>query len=321
MKFRASQSAMNSDAVGRVATLVRGAEAHVVGAICMWSLASVRVPRAQLHSDMEQIGLGEAVARAPKPGSLLRKACNSVESESIVFDRVSVPGGGAVFAASDRRVREHDRRVDYQLRCRIAVTADGTIVREDPNDPLLERVAHQYVELRDYAHSDEVSSVLVRSMHGHRGQPLLNALNLRGAAGGVYFVPAAEMGRLRALQAWVLGQSEHSEFSVWEITGSDAHLEQAARSAVSSFRSKLKAVSDECAAFVADMRDTIARSETDQKAEAALEGSLAVRKARYNALSAQVYSYAEILGERKQALLDEIAEAREALRAAIEGPA
>lgn len=305
---------------GNVATVLRGHGQHVVGAITMWSLSGVRVPRADLRAAFETMGLGEAVPRDPSFGALLNRACQSARrgNPNIVFDKVAEDHAKVVFALSDRSKDASSARVEYAQRVRIAVNkATGSVLLEDEDDATLQRVAALYAEERDFAGTDDLSAILVNCMNGRTHDELLNAVNLRGQAGGVYFVPETKLAKLYALQSWVCGQA-HSELTVWEVTGSHAHLAQAARAATHAFSAKLDTLRRDVEAFAQKVRAE-ATSE-DANTQAQLDAGINLRREKYEQLAAQVDTYADVLGAKREELLASIAEARDALKLAILGP-
>lgn len=305
---------------GNVATVIRGHGQHVVGAIAMWSLSGVRIPRAELREAFETMGLGEAVPRDPSYGALLNRACQAARrgNPNIVFDKVAEDHAKVVFALSDRAKDTQNARVEYEQRVRIAVNkSTGTVLLEDEDDATLQRVSALYAEERDYAGTDDLSAVLVNCMNGRTHDELLNAVNLRGAAGGVYFVPEAKLQKLYQLQSFVLGRGA-SELTVWEVTGSHAHLAQAARAATHAFSAKLDVLKREVEAFAQKVRAEA--TSDDANTQAQLDAGINLRREKYEQLAAQVDTYADVLGAKREELLAGISAARDALKLAILGP-
>jgi hypothetical protein len=303
----------------QIQTVLRGHGSHVVGALAMWSLRDVVVERSALRAEFERLGLGEAVPRDPSWSACLTRACERVRKgkPGIVFDKVAETVERTVYALSDRSKDEASATVSYQQRVRISVSkSDGALLLEDPLDATLLAVAEAYQEILTYAGTDDLSACLSRAMTGRTHDPLLSAVNLRGEAGGVYFVPAERLATLQALAAWVSSQGA-SEFSVWEVSGSHQHLAQAARAATAAFSTKLDSLRREVEVFAAKTRSE-AGSE-DAQTQAQLDASIGLRRERYEQLAAQVETYADVLGAKRNELLASIGEARDALRLAILG--
>lgn len=303
----------------QIQTVLRGHGSHVVGALAMWSLRDVFVDRVALRAEFERLGLGEAVPRDPSYAACLGRACERTRKgkPGIVFDKVADLESSVVYALSDRSKDEASATVSYSQRVRISVSkSDGALLLEDPSDATLLAVAEAYQEILAYAGTDDLSACLSRAMNGRTHDPLLSAVNLRGEAGGVYFVPAERLPTLQALAAWVSSQGE-SEFSVWEVSGSHQHLAQAARAATAAFSTKLDALRREVEVFAAKTRSE-AGSE-DAQTQAQLDASIGLRRERYEQLAAQVETYADVLGAKRDELLRSIGEARDALRLAILG--
>lgn len=302
-----------------LATVIRGAGQHVVGALAMWSLSNVRIERAALRSAFEAMGLGEAVPRDPSFGAVLNRACQSAKkgNGNIVFDKVVDDHEKVVYALSDKSTHSAVAQVSYQQRVRVAVNkSTGSVLLEDEDDATLQRVAALFSEERDFAGTDDLSAVLSNCMNGRTHDVLLNAVNLRGDAGGVYFVPAEKLSTLQRLQEFVNEQGQ-SQFTVWEITGSHQHLAQAARAATHAFSARLDTLRREVQAFSDKVRAE-AGSE-DEATQAALDAGINLRREKYEQLAAQVETYADVLGAKRDELLSAIGEARAALRAAILG--
>jgi len=303
----------------QIQSVLRGHGQHIVGALAMWSLSGVFVERSALRSEFERLGLGEAVPRDPSYAACLGRACERTRKgkPGIVFDKVADLEGSVVYALSDRSKDAASATVSYSQRVRISVEkATGALLLEDPLDATLLAVAEAYQEILTYAGTDDLSACISRAMNGRTHDPLLSAVNLRGEAGGVYFVPAERLATLQALAAWVGSQGE-SDFSVWEVSGSHQHLAQAAKAATHAFSARLDALRREVEVFAAKTRSE-AGSE-DAQTQAQLDASIGLRRERYEQLAAQVETYADVLGAKRDELLASIGEARDALRLAILG--
>jgi hypothetical protein len=302
-----------------IQTVLRGHGEHIVGALAMWSLRDVFVARDQLRAAFESMGLGDAVPRDPSFSACLTRACERVRKgkPGIVFDKVAETPERSVFAVSDRTKDESSATVRYDQRVRIAVAkATGALELEDQLDGTLLAVAEAYQDILTYAGTEDLSACLSRAMHGKGTDSLLCATNLRGEAGGVYFVPAEKLATLQTLASWV-GEQGESEFSVWQVTGSHQHLAQAARAAKTAFSAKLDTLRREVEVFAAKTRAE-AGSE-DAQTQAQLDASIGIRRERYEQLAAQVETYADVLGAKRDELIASIGQARDALRLAILG--
>ena len=302
-----------------VRSVLRGEGSHVVGAITMWSLSEVSVRWDDLRSAFEAIGLGDAVPRRPVPRALIKRACRraALGRASLVADVVRDDAEQVIVALSSRATDETQAEARYAHETRIMVSKrDGSILLEDSEHVAASEVAALYVESLDYACGEDLATALHHALSGRTHDPMLGGVNLRGDAGGVYFVPETNLVRLQALAAFVSAQG-YSSMEVWEITGSHRHLAQAARAVEGAFGVKLAKLAEDVSAFAAKVRAE--SSSRDAKAEKALDEAIAARRERYEELAAQVDTYADVLGAKRDALLSSISDARNALRAAILG--
>jgi uncharacterized protein YlxW (UPF0749 family) len=102
----------------------------------------------------------------------------------------------------------------------------------------------------------------------------------------LYFVPAAQVDRARALAALV-NRSTSSSVFVLALYADEANLETAARAAKSSFTAQLNALRQELREFVQERKDA---------GEEIKESHLETRVRRLQALQDRVGLWTEVLG-------------------------
>jgi hypothetical protein len=300
-----------------VRSVLRGEGSHIVGAITMWSLSEVRVRWDDLRTAFEAIGLGDAVPRRPVAKALIKRACRraSLGRAALVADVVRDDVDQVIVALSSRATDETQAEARYAHQTRIMVSKrDGSILLENSEHAAAAEVSALYLDSLDYATGEDLATALHHALSGRTHDPMLAGVNLRGDAGGVYFVPETHLARLQALAGFVSEQGS-STMEVWEVTGSDKHLAQAARAVEGAFGVKLAKLREDVAAFATKLRS----ESSDPKAQEALDEAISSRRARYEELAAQVDTYADVLGAKRDGLLSSISEARDALRAAILG--
>lgn len=277
---------------------VLGQGRHTIGAIVLWTLEAVHIPRAVLRARFEELGLGAAVPEDPSPEACMRRAAGEgMKGQVKVNDRDSkdLPRVLVRECARDeervtyaiveeRRVRGQ-KRLDYQQLCRIAVNrTTGKLELEDPDNAVAKKISEAYQRFVETADAQDVSHCLTTALTGTQTQPLLQGLSLRERHGGVYFVHAKHLPTLRLLAQWVEEQTD-STFNVLTMAADAENLEQAARMAKSAFTAKFRELMEELEQW---------RSESGEDANTR---SAKVRLSRFARLRDQAELYKDLLGD------------------------
>lgn len=279
-----------------------------IGALVYWSgLNAVRIPRPEFRGGFEGCGLGDAVGRDPLPETCLNRAAataNRGQPRSDVAGKVELTAkhNFAVYAVLMRR--DLGARVQYLEEARISLERDQPnpvlTVSDHPDAPvdrsredLIANVRAAYADIMANATTLEVSEAMVAAME------LVGSLSVRT---GVYFVPEASMGRVRALQAWLA--TVGVRLTAWEIGATEANAAEARRDAREAFIDKVRATAEECRAFVAS------KDEPNMK-------SINARIKRFKDLDSQVALYSEILGDFQDEMQAAIDSARDSFMAEL----
>ncbi len=296
------------DLVGR--SLAANAGGDIIGAVTFWSLGGTRVKREAMRVALENVGLGFAMPKNPKPQAVLRMAVDVVRrssNEHVVFDRVSDTSTMTTYAMSVRATDEAAELATYAHKTRVRVSkVDGKIAIEDPLDPILLRVEQAYLEITNMITTSELGLVLINALRGRRHMPGLSAVNLRGDTGGVYFVPAANVDRLDTLAKLVDEIAVEGAITVWPIPRGDRTIAQATSAIRSDFVDRIKAAKED----VATLLEEIAADRTTDP-----EGRRVMARAKsFAGIRARISVYSELLGDMRGTLDDQLGE----LKAAIE---
>jgi len=300
---------------GQVAKVLRG-EGEIMGAIAFWSVRnSGTVSRSALGAKLEELNLGGAMMREPRPQAMLTYACEAAKRRrnGIVFDRVVSNRIETVMALSERVIDSTAEQASYSPRCRIRVAHDsGALALEDYTNPVLQEVSARYADVKANMTSHEISEVIGNAFKGRTNSALLGGINLRGKAGGVYFVPASEVARTTAL-ADFLGQMNCCELTVWPIAATDRVVGQAAAAAERDLNYKVRKL-------LVDIKDFGMRLDAEALQNLSLDSSgVKLRMERLNLIESKADIYAEILGSLAGDIRAQVETARASFRTAILG--
>jgi len=293
-------------------------EAGIIGSVTFWSLRGVSVRRADLRAELAAIGLGFAMPKDPKPQAVLRTAVESVRrasNESIVFDRVSDTPTEVVYASSARRTDETTERAEYVHRTRVRVSkATGAIQLEDSTDDVSRAVEAEYLRLRDWMPTAEFGSILTSIMRGRGKDNGLCGVNLRGEAGGVYFVPALSADRLEAVADLVDRVAGVGSLTVWPVPAGSRTVSQVQAGAREYFLGRV-------AETKADVADLLAAIRAEREAGAIAEDAhrVVTRFRTFEALEARASVFGDILGDLRSELAADLDVLRAEIKAALDG--
>ena len=288
-----------------------------LGALVYWrGLSNVRVARDVFRTGFTVAGFGAAVGRDPKAEACLNMAAGIAsrsQSRTDVRARVQLKGKGthAVYAVLMRRDvadTTGGTRVRYLEEARISVdrgkptpTPVITVVDDAPADETRDTVIADVVT----HYTDILGNILTLEM----SQALQEAMDVAGALPlrpGVYFVPAANLERVRALQAFL---TLHTDvvLTTWDIAASSENAAEAKRDAREAFLDKVKTIGAEAREFAAS-----AGNEVGQR-------SIEARVKRFAQLEGQIMLYADILGDYRDELNEALAAAQAEFRDAVLG--
>lgn len=308
----------------KLEAFLKGGGTKVVGAVVMWALSQVRVPRAELRAALEQIGLGKAMPRDPQPARILSKAVHACAAghPGLIFRKLGkehwaiveeselkLPDGGGTELEHSHcltlGVREENKGVgDYVP----SVTVVGDIAPSNAAAMLATRVCAAYEEARLYANTDDLSIVLTTAMAGSNLNPMLAGVNLREGTGGVYYVPAATVKQVLQLQAMVDDLAGGSHVTIFTLYGDQSNLDEAARAARTGFTAKLNDLQGELATFVAGMKAK-GKEMTDRHMETRIN--------RLGTLDDRVDMWSDALGDVQAELRAQIEDAKKEVASAM----
>lgn len=320
-----------------------------IGALVYWrDLFGLRIPRDVFRTGMRACGLGGALARDPSPEKLLNVAAGTANrKQDRTAPRVKVElkakGTHAVYAVLARRDVEADcaacaahygqpggpcdegkpvasphrngaprpsLRVRYLEETTVAVDREhgGSLIVHDlpgtlddvNREDVVKRVVDEYADLLVNAHGQEVSETLTRAMDS------MGALPLRT---GTYFVPASQLGAVRALRDFI-EKNTKATITSWIIRGDDENAATAKRDA-------REAMLDRIECLVTEVREFTESTPVEDAATKSVNA--AVRK--FRELDGKVQLYADILGDYVSELHGAIADAKQRLLGAYLGDA
>lgn len=283
-----------------------------LGALVYWRrLEGVRIRRPAFRAGFESIGLGKAVSKDPKPEACLNQAAaiasrkQGADGNAVRIEMKSKDTHASYAVLVRRDEADGRRRYIEEALCRIergvrtpppplVTTIDqGAAAHDDVRDAVIKELGARYQELLDYAMTLELSDALIAALG------LLEALPLRT---GVYFVPASNLDRVRALKAFIESETD-VQLTVWTIARNDENAAEAQRDARNAFTDRFKALTAEVQAFVDEL----------PKGEEPPTKSVNARVRHFRELEGQVGLYADILGDYCAELTAAIASAKTAL--------
>jgi hypothetical protein len=294
----------------QLADFLKGQGSEVIGAVVMWALSSVRVKRDDLRAELEAIDLGKAMPKDPRPERLLGKAIEMSRSgaKGFLFRKLAKREWALV---QERELEDGTLELLHTITIGVEKDEDRDrmvpIARDlEGAEPsagayeLADAVIINYAEAEDFANTDDLSIVLTQAMGGTDVNPMLGALSLRQGSGGVYFVPGAQVERVRALQRLV-GEQGDSHMTVLTMYGDAANLEEAAAAARSSFTAKLNELRAELLEFVETMKED---------GKAMTDSHMQTRVRRLHALQERVDMWGDALGAVHADLVEGIGAAK-----------
>lgn len=275
---------------------------RVLGAIVAWTLSGFAIPRDVFREAMEDIGLGGAVGRDPKPITLARAAIADATTgrtkdtliRQITKDDAKVVWG-VVRETRDRAAVE----VKHAQRSRIALfPAQGTLVVDDIDCDVSKAVQDRFEHRKANAVTVDVSKAVVTSIVGE-----MSGLKIAGR-GGAYFVRADHIATLRKLGAFLEREGGvDTIFTVLEITGDGDNLAQAGKRAAKELTQKVREVLAESRSFVGELRAKDSEAEVPERV-------MDTRMRRFREIRDQADLYADLLGELSSELKSELHGAR-----------
>lgn len=294
------------NAASQIVNDYQAAPGKILGCIVYWSLRGFRENREDFRSAMQAMGLEAAVGRPMSASAAMTRALE-------VWRR------GRGWAAHRRLSTGNVALVCFQeeegsLRPRHVwtVSRDGAQIAEGPDHKLAppematdmrDGLLAALNEVRAYASTADLSEAMTTALQGTRKDPMLASANLRGEAGGVYFVPEAKCAQLDALKNYVESRSASRISRFWITTAADNA--EAVQQAVQ------QTVADE----LVELRDSVLKfaEECRLNNETPNLKSRNARAKRYDDLSAKVELWSDMLGAVAAEMQAKIAEAKKAL--------
>jgi hypothetical protein len=287
---------------------------EAIGAITFWSLRGANARRDELRASLEELGL--SMPKDPKPQVRIRYALESARRRNdttIVFDKVSDTKSEIVYALSERGVNEVEKKAAYEHRTRISLDKiSGALLLEDELDPVLCAVRDRYNELAIFASVYELGLYLTVALQGRTRDVGLGGVNLRGGTGGVYFVPRANMERLRCL-AEIMDRAAHfGAMTVWPVPAGDRAHAQAHQAVRMDLAEQLRETKLSVTALLEELNEEPAGGWDP-------EGKRFVaRAAAFQQIRARAELYADLLGDVREDLLGQVAELQTAIETRIQ---
>ena len=285
-----------------------------LGAFVYWTnLTDVRLDRALFRQGFRMCGLGKAVAKDPKPEASLNQAAMIANRRQGKDAPASVElkhkGDEAVYCVLMRRDVADRRR--YLEEATIAVerggpteptptvAVDAGVGADDSRDQIIASTLEMYAELRGYAHTQELSETLMRSMG------VINAISLRT---GVYFVQHDKVPTVRLLKAF-LETNTCATMSVWEIRDTDDNTTEAKKNAREAFADRINEL-------ISEVKDFVSKNPNPDDVQTK---SINARVKQFKDLDGRVGLWADILGDYQNELRAVIADAKQKLLGAYLG--
>jgi hypothetical protein len=282
---------------------------NLIGAIVMWSLAGFSVPRAAFREYFDGLGLAKAVGATPGAVAMARLSVSDSRTglKDQLLREVGETKDSLKIAVVHERREVADSKVEHAQRSLITLDkATGEMVLEDEADPVALRVRARYEQRRTHALTDEVSTCVVRALTGTRTDPMLAGLRLAGR-GGSYFVTPEAMPRLRALQAWLHENGDSGTLvTILEVFSNESNLEGAAKVARASLVAETRSVLNEVRGYVAELGAKDAEAVVPERV-------IQTRIKRLDTLTARSTLYASVLGDLREEVMAELAEAKRAV--------
>lgn len=289
----------------------------ILGCITYWSLTKFKVPRQDFRAALVAMGLGAAYGRDMSPKAVLTRAAEAWLRGHSEYRIKRLKGGIALLHSAvygGRVVTTHVWTVTpssggallWDLKDTAMGGATATVMRQN--------LEAEFQSVIDFATTSDLSSVLTSAMQGTRKDPMLSACNLRGEAGGVYFVPEANLEQFEKLRDYVMQQSmsEIARFWISDVNDNAAEVKSNVRQSVESELAELRQ----------SVRDFAAECKADGR-EVGLK-TINAREKRYEDLRVKVDLWADMLGDVAEEMRSKIAAASTFLKAdlgIVPGPA
>lgn len=281
-----------------------------IGALAFWTLSGVRIRRDDLSAALDELGLGAAMVRKPKPASLLAESVKRVGmgQKGLIFRQMKKEWALVVERGEGKRLR-----FTHVATFRCAEKGPGIEVFEeeyfDGTENLKLAIEAQYREVLEYAHSTDLSAVLCSAMQGVGSDMMLGGLSLRQSTGGLYYVSAAKLDLLKRFAAMVNDKAPQSSIEVLTLTGDSENLDTAARNVRGNITTQLKETREEIKDFIKGLKE---------EGRSVRDNSLVVRAEQFKQLRGRVELFADVLGDSMAELKGQIEAARVELMAELE---
>lgn len=277
----------------------------ILGCIVYWSLRGFKEPRDDFRAAMKAMGLEAAVGRPMSAQAALTRALEVWrKGRGHVASRRLSTGDVALVCYTEEDGRLTPAHV-------LTVSKDGSRIVSGPHSAPASVVEDMYDglvqarnEVRDYASTTDLSEAMTTALQGTRKDPMLASANLRGEAGGVYFVPEAKCDQLDQLKSYIESRSQSRISRFWITTAAD--------NAMAVQRAVQQTVTDE----LAELRESVLQfaQECRLRNEEPNLKSRNARAKRYEDLASKVDLWADMLGEVAAEMRSKIREAQEALK-------
>lgn len=277
----------------------------ILGCITYWSLRGFRVPRETFKSELASMGLSAAYGRDMSPKAVLTRSVDVWMRGQREYSVKRLKAGVALLHSSI----SNGRVVTTHVWTATPDPTSGSLIWEhkdaDGNvsgtksDEMRKRLESCFQEVIDYASTSDLSSALTTAMQGTRKAPMLSACNLRGEAGGVYFVPAASLETFERLRDYITANSNSDVARFWisDIADNATEVQQNVRQTVEGELAELRASVLEFA------------SECEQSGKDVGLKTINARAKRYDDLRVKVDLWADMLGDVAKEMRGKIAEA------------
>ena len=287
-----------------------------IGALVYWRrLEGVKIERSRFRQGFEDIGLGKAVGKDPKPEACMNQAAGIASRKQgkdgrAVRIELKSKDALATYAVLVRRdTPDGRRRYIEEAHCSVVrgvrqpppmmdKVVDLHAAPDEIRDQVIREFDARYQELLQYAMTLELSEALISAL------ALLKAIPLRT---GVYFIPEANVAQARALKAFIEGETD-VQLSIWGIARNDENAAEAGRDARNTLTDRFRTILDEVQGYIDGLEGATPSTK-----------SVNARAKHFLELEAQVELYSEILGDYQQDLSANIAQAKKALLGAYLG--
>lgn len=291
-----------------------------IGALVFWTLSGVRIPRDELSSALDELGLGAAMVRTPKPETALAEAVKRVSvgigKKGILFRQMKREWALVVERGEGKDLKlNHVATYSVQTMGRLGPTVavdarpNTTDAERHMSTEMLDRIGMAFAETLTTCHSTDLSAVLCNAMQGVGSDAMLGGLSLRQSTGGLYYVSAAKLDLLKRFAAMVNDKAPQSSVEVLTLTGDAENLDTAARNVRGNITTQLKQTREEIREFVQHLK---------KDGKSARGDSIVVRAEQFKQLRGKVELFADVLGDTMGELKAQIESARVELMAELE---